>query len=112
VPGWPLHQGVYAVLGLDASVCGDVDKILDEEPPTIREVASVVREIRILSDDYNARLPIHSGFKPSEFPIMYRYVIRTKGYEGVLCLLTHFTLDFLESLFTRGERLERAEGIV
>jgi len=99
------------VLKLDIDVCRDVDRILDEEPPTIGEVASVVSELRASGGD-NARLPVHTEFRPSEFPLMYKYLVRTRGDEAAYCLLTHFILDFLENLFMRGERPEVAKDMV
>jgi len=112
VPGWPLHRDIYVVLGLNIDVCRDVDKILDEEPPTAGEVASVVSDEFRASGEDNARLPIRTGFRPSEFPLVYNYLVRTRGREAVYCLLTHFILEFLENLFMRGERPEVARGMV
>jgi len=112
VPGWLLHRDIYVVLGLDIDVCRGVDRILDEEPPRVGEVASVVSDEFRASGEDNARLPVHTGFRPSEFPLVYKYLVRTRGREAVYCLLTHFILDFLENLFMRGERPEVARDMV
>jgi len=88
VAGWLLHRDIYAILGLNIDVCRGVDRILDEEPPRVGEVASVVSEPRA-SGGGNAGLPAHTGFRPSEFPLVYKYLVRTRGCEAAYCLLTH-----------------------
>jgi len=81
LPGWDLHQRVYRVVGLNVDVCNDIDRLLDEEPPTVGDVESVVYGFAVSSEEYyDARLPRHFGFGYSEFPGMYMYVARTRGW--------------------------------
>jgi len=113
MPGWDLHQRVYRIAGLDVDVCSKVDRLLDEEPPTIREFAAVVPGFVVSSGEYlDERLPRHFGFRRSKFPDMFIYVSRALGRGAALCLVMHVVLDVLEDLFMRGFDAEAAESVV
>jgi len=99
-------------MGLDVDICSGVDRILDEEPPTVGEIASVVEDIVPSEDDYNERFSRYFGFSYTEFPDMYAYVLRTKGRDAALCLVMHIVLDVLEDLSLRGYEPDAAKGIV
>ena len=88
------HRGVYELLGLNVNVCSEVDRLVDVEPPLITEI----------DPSYNGgeRVWINFGFRKSEFPLMYRYIYRRFGSDGIKCLITHYVLDRVESLLYRG----------
>jgi len=113
MPGWDLHQRVYRAVGLDVDVCSKVDRLLDEEPPTIREFTAVAPGLVVSSGEYlDERLPRHFGFGRSEFPDMFTYVSRTFGRGAAMCLVMHVVLDVLEDLFMRGFDAEAAKSLV
>jgi len=99
-------------MGLDVDICSGVDRILDEEPPTVGEIESVVDGIVSSEDYYNERLSRHFGFSYTEFPYMYAYVLRTKGRNATLCLVMHIVLDVLEDLSVRGYEPDAAKRII
>jgi len=98
LPSLATHRKVYELLGLNVGVCSEVDKLIDVEPPLIREI----------DPSYNGdeRAWNNFGFRKTEFPLMYRYIYRRYGSDGVKCLVTHYVLDYVESLLYRGFDIE------
>jgi len=94
LPSLATHRRVYELLGLNVNVCSEVDRLVDVEPPQITEI----------DPSYNGgeRVWINFGFRKSEFPLMYRYIYRRFGSDGIKCLITHYVLDRVESLLYRG----------
>jgi hypothetical protein len=94
LPSLATHRRVYELLGLNVNVCSEVDRLVDVEPPLITEI----------DPSYNGgeRVWINFGFRKSEFPLMYRYIYRRFGSDGIKCLVTHYVLDRVESLLYRG----------
>jgi len=84
------------MLGLDISVCKEVDKLIDIEPPLINEIFLEERE------HSEKRLWKNFGYHKNEFPFIYKYVYRRLGLEGVRCLVMHFILDHIENIVCRG----------
>jgi hypothetical protein len=94
LPSLATHRRVYELLGLNVNVCSEVYRLIDVEPPQITEI----------DPSYNGgeRVWINFGFRKSEFPLMYRYIYRRFGSDGIKCLITHYVLDRVESLLYRG----------
>lgn len=94
LPSLATHRGVYELLGLNATVCSEVDRLVDVEPPLITEIDPL----------YNGGKRVWSnfGFRKTEFPLMYRYIYKRFSSDGVKCLVTHYVLDHVESLLRRG----------
>jgi len=82
------------VLGLSTSICDSIDRLVDVEPPLIREVEP--------SWQGEERLWRNFGYRKTEFPLMYSYVYRRFGLEGVKCLVVHYVLDHVEGLLYKG----------
>lgn len=94
LPSLTTHRKVYEVLGLSTSICGGVDRLVDVEPPLIREVEPSWQGGERLWRDF--------GYRKTEFPLMYCYVYRRFGLEGVKCLVVHYVLDHVEGLLYKG----------
>jgi len=94
LPSLAVHRRVYELLSLDIDICSEVDRLVDVEPPLIREIDS--------SWSSDERVWRNFGFRKTEFPSMYTYIYRRFGLEGVKCLVTHYVLDHIESLLYRG----------
>ena len=94
MPSLPTHLQVYEVLGLNASVCREVDELVDVEPPPISEV--------LPGESSGERLWRNFGYRKGEFPLMCTYVYRRFGPDGVRCLVAHFILDHIENAVGRG----------
>jgi hypothetical protein len=82
------------VLGLSTSICDCVDRLVDVEPPLIRDVEPGWQG--------GERLWRNFGYRKTEFPLMYGYVYRRFGLEGVKCLVAHYVLDHVEGLLYKG----------
>jgi len=98
LPSLATHRRVYELLGLNATVCSEVDRLVDVEPPLIREIDP--------SYSGDERVWSNFGFRKTEFPLMYRYIYRRFSSDGVKCLVTHYVLDHVESLLYRGFDVE------
>jgi len=94
MPNLATHKKVYEMLGYNAVVCEEIDKLIDVEPPLFREIFS--------ESTGEKRLWKNFGFRKVEFPLMYRYVLKNFGLEGIKCLVTHYVLDYIESLLYKG----------
>jgi hypothetical protein len=85
---------VYEIIGLSAGYCFVIDRIVDEDPPLVRDVFPDVGSMEVL--------PRHFGYRDSEFPYMAKFVLDRFGYERLGCLAAHFVLDHIEGLVARG----------
>ena len=94
MPGWEIHSRVYRILGLDDVLCRVIDRIVDEEPPCVKDA--------LPDQDLEEKVPVHFGFKKNEFPFMYSYIVRNYGIRGAECLLVHFILDKIENDLRKG----------
>jgi hypothetical protein len=94
LPSLAVHRRVYELLSLNIDVCSEVDKLVDVEPPLIKEISP--------SYSGGERVWRNFGFRKTEFLSMYVYVYRRFGLEGVKCLVTHYVLDHIEGLLYRG----------
>lgn len=93
MPGWEVHERVYELLGVSSPTCSSVDELADVSPPRVRDLRIEVGEF----EEAYERVPVHFGFRPTEFPLTYAYVAEKYGRGGVACLLTHFILDKIEN---------------
>ena len=94
MPGWEIHSKVYRILGLDDVLCRVIDRVVDEEPPRVKDVLPY--------QDLEEKAPVHFGFKKNEFPLMYSYIVKNYGIHGAKCLLAHFILDRIENDLRKG----------
>ena len=62
---------VYRMLNFNPAICQVIDSLIDKEPPPVREVIQGV--------GLEERLPVHYGFRKTEFPYMYNYVVQRYG---------------------------------
>jgi len=94
LPSYSSHRRVYEIIGLSAGYCFVIDRIIDENPPLVRDVFLDVGNMEVL--------PRHFGYRDREFPYMAKFVLDRFGYEGLGCLAAHFVLDHIEGLVARG----------
>ena len=94
LPSYSAHRRVYEIIGLSAGYCFVIDRIVDEDPPLVRDVFPDVGSMEVL--------PRHFGYRDREFPYMAKFVLDRFGYEGLRCLAAHFVLDHIEGLVERG----------
>ncbi len=97
------HSRVCELLGLNPAICRVIDNMVDKEPPMVKEVLPY--------QDSEERGPVHSGFRKTEFPLIYRYVVKNYGLEGTKCLLVHF-LDHVENVLRKGYSREMVKDTV
>jgi len=94
LPSYSAHIRVYEIIGISAGCCTVIDKIIDEDPPLVRDVYPDVGSMEVL--------PRHFGYRDREFPYMAKFVLDRFGYEGLRCLAAHFVLDHIEGLVAAG----------
>jgi len=58
---------VYEIIGLSAGSCFVTDKIVDEDPPLVRDVFLDVASMEVL--------PRHFGYRDRESPYMAKFVL-------------------------------------
>ncbi|MEM1605307.1 MAG: hypothetical protein QXW41_03600 [Fervidicoccaceae archaeon] len=94
MPSYSSHRRVYEIIGLSDGYCFVIDRIVDEDPPLVRDVFPDVGSMEVL--------PRHFGYMDKEFPYMAKFVLDRFGYEGLRCLAAHFVLDHIEGLVVAG----------
>lgn len=96
MPSWSIHQYVYELLGLNVSICRVVDRVLDIDPPLVREVvpASMVESL----GDLRSFVSHDFGCGDGVFPLMCRFMFDKFGLSGVRCFAAHCVLNFVEKL--------------
>ncbi len=102
--GWNIHIKAYGILGLNTTICHVIDNIVDKEPPKAKEVFTSIA--------LDEKLPIHFGFRKTDFPYMYNYIARKYGLEGAKCLLAHFILDQIENTLKKGYTHEMIKDVI
>ena len=100
MPSWSVHWRVYEFLGLNVGVCRVVDRVLDVDPPLVREVVpmDMVGDLR----DLRGFVGHDFGCGDTVFPLMCRFVFNRFGLSGVRCFVAHCVLDFVEKLCLSG----------
>jgi hypothetical protein len=73
LPGYSSHRRVYEIIGLSAGYCTVIDRIVDEDPPLVRDVFPDVGSMEVL--------PRHFGYRDREFPYMAKFVLDRFGNE-------------------------------
>ena len=100
LPSWSVHRRVYGFLGLNVGVCRVVDRILDVDPPLVREVIPVYMVGDL--EDLRGFVGHDFGCGDAVFPLMCRSMFSRFGLSGVRCFVAHCVLDFVEKLCLSG----------
>jgi len=78
LPSWSVHRRVYGFLGLNVGVCRVVDRVLDVDPPLVREVIPVYMVEDL--EDLRGFVGHDFGCGEDAFPLMCRFMFSRFGF--------------------------------
>jgi len=78
---------VYETIGLSSGYCAVIDRIVDENPPLVRDVFPDMASMEVL--------PRHFGYRDKEFPYMAKFVLEM--LRRIQCLRSAFIILLIVS---------------
>jgi len=83
LPSWNVYWRIYELLGLNVDVCRVVDRVLDVDPPLVKEVIPVYMVEDL--EDLRGFIGHDFGCGDSVFPLMCRFMFSRFGLSGARC---------------------------